>query len=325
MKIGLFPVDGKYPNLALMKLSSFYKSSGCEVTLKRPGDINFISAIFTSSRPMVQRILEAYPNSAAGGPGWDPAVSLPLEVERCQPDYSLFGIEYGIGRLTSGCPGDCPWCVVPQAEGRDVKTVATLEQLINPRGDLVVLLDSNILASPDWIDHFREIQRRGIWADFTQGMDIRLVNDFVASELAKIRHTSLNHWLQMRAIERRLKRQPYHFAWDKIEIEQQVRAGVAAFSKYLLPLNMTFYMLVGYDTSWEEDWYRFEVLRSLRVHPFVMLYKGEKQVDPILRHFARWVNKRIYKVCRWHEYRNWQGYYESSEKVGEQKSLFCDF
>jgi len=108
-------------------------------------------------------------------------------------------------------------------------------------------------------------------------------------------------------------------AWDKLEIEQQVRDGIAVFSKYLSPKNMTFYMLVGYDAGWEEDWYRFEVLRSLGVHPFVMLFKGEKPIDQKLKHFARWVNKRIYKVCRWEEYRNWLNYHRINE---EQQSIF---
>jgi len=38
----------------------------------------------------------------------------------------------------------------------------------------------------------------------------------------------------------------------------------------------------------------------LGVDPFVMIYN--RKLDPVLRRFARWVNKRIYKVCKWEDY-----------------------
>jgi hypothetical protein len=62
-------------------------------------------------------------------------------------------------------------------------------------------------------------------------------------------------------------------------------------------------MLVGFNTSFEEDMYRFRTLRELKVDPYVMIYNQLK--DDRLKHFARWVNGRIYKSCTWEEYEPW--------------------
>jgi hypothetical protein len=62
-------------------------------------------------------------------------------------------------------------------------------------------------------------------------------------------------------------------------------------------------MLVGFNTSFEEDMYRFRMLRELKVDPYVMIYNQLKDVR--LKHFARWVNGRIYKSCTWEEYEPW--------------------
>jgi hypothetical protein len=305
MKVGLFDL-GKLPNFALMKISAYHKSFGHRVALNEPGDLNYVSCVFTKNRPLAEFLLHAYPNVAVGGPGWDLSAGLPPEIEKCRPDYSLYGIEYGLGRLTKGCPGDCPFCVVPAAEGNISVSVATLSHLVNPLGDLVVLLDSNILACPDWPEHFRDIQRAGVWVDFTQGLDIRYVNDFAARELKKLKIASLAAWLKARRTKKKLKKSNglIHFAFDKMASEPQVRAGIETLKRAgIRPDRLVFYMLVGYDTTWEEDLYRFEVLRSLGVHPFVMLYEG---ASGKLRHFARWVNRRLYKVCRWEEYRRYR-------------------
>lgn len=62
-------------------------------------------------------------------------------------------------------------------------------------------------------------------------------------------------------------------------------------------------MIVGYNTTFEEDMYRFKTLKGMGVDPYVMIYN--KIPDPKLKHFARWVNSRIYKVCNFDEYEPW--------------------
>ncbi|MCG8400021.1 MAG: hypothetical protein MJA84_00320 [Firmicutes bacterium] len=292
MRIGLIDLGNKFPNLALMKVSTYHKAMHDTVSLGHGGDLTYISCVFSKYRNIAEELLNLYPAAVVGGPGWDHTVSLPPEIEDCRPDYSLYGIDYGLGRLTAGCPGDCPWCVVPACEGTEAKTVATAGDIVNPRGDFLVLLDANILACPDWPDHFREIRERGLTVCFSQGLDIRYVNDMVAAELAKLKVSDL-----------RRNHNRLWFAWDRPENEEHVRAGVAALNKAgIKSYRLRFYVMVGYNTTWEQDWHRFAVLRDLGAEPFIMCYEGSNRK---LRAFARWVNRFIYKRCRWEDNNRW--------------------
>ena len=302
VRVGLIDIGSKMPNLALMKIATYHKALGDTVTLNSGGEINYISCCFTKYRKEMDMALKLYPNSVIGGPGWDQKISLPPEIDLCRPDYSLYGINYGLGRLTAGCPGDCPWCVVPACEGLESKTVAYAGDIAN--GDFLVLLDANILACPDWPDHFREIRERGLTACFTQGLDIRYVNDFVASELARLKVSNLSR-----------KHNQIWFAWDRPENGEHVRAGIAALNKAgIKSYRLRFYVMVGYNTTWEQDYHRFTVLRDLGAEPFIMLYEGSGRK---LRDFARYVNRFIYKSCSWSEYDS-KGRRES---VGGQQAL----
>lgn len=55
-----------------------------------------------------------------GGTGYDIEKVLPVEVDRIQPDYSIYNIDSNLsyGFLTRGCPNRCKWCVVPKKEGK---------------------------------------------------------------------------------------------------------------------------------------------------------------------------------------------------------------
>lgn len=308
MKIGLIGIGGKLPNLALMKISTYHKSLGDAVTLNTGGDLTYISCIFSKHRHIAEELLKIYPAVAVGGPGWDHKITLPPEIEACSPDYSLYGsdtINYGMGRLTAGCPGDCPWCVVPECEGKESKTVAHIESLVNPLSNFVVLLDANILACPDWPEHFKEIRERKLKVCFTQGLDIRYVNDMVAGELAKLKVSDLHQ-----------NNSRIWFAWDRPENEEHVRAGIAALNKAgIKSYRLRFYVLCGYNTTWEQDWHRFEVLRDLGAEPFIMCYEGASKK---LRVFAWWVNKFIYKKYPWEENDRWS----EADEINGQQTLF---
>lgn len=291
MKVGLIEIGGRIPNLALMKVATYHRGMGDNVTLGTGGDLTYISCIFSKHRHIADEFLKIYPVAVVGGPGWDHAVTLPPEIEKCSPDYSLYGIDYGLGRLTAGCPGDCPWCVVPAMEGHESKTVAESKDILNPRGDFLVLLDANMLACPDWPEHFREIRERGLTVHFTQGLDIRFVNDMVAAELAKLKISNLH----------RTDNQIF-FAWDRLENEHQVTDGIKALVKAgFKAYNLRFYVLVGYNTTWEQDWHRFNVLQELGCKPFIMCYEGS---GPKLKSFARWVNRFYYKSCSFEDFKD---------------------
>jgi len=70
-------------------------------------------------------------------------------------------------------------------------------------------------------------------------------------------------------------------------------------------------MLVGYNTTFEQDVYRFRKLTEMKIDPYCMVYNQKD--DPRLRHFARWINSRIYKKCTFEDYIPWVN---AQEKMG---------
>lgn len=312
-RILLIDLDGKLPNLALMKLSTWHKVQGDDVCLNhcdRPDKV-YISTLFSWNKPNIEKLLQIYPKAEIGGTGWDIRKTLPPEVEACQPDYDLYTvadilprirggiatkaskikkaeqiINAGIGFTSRGCIRRCGFCIVPHKEGH-LHHISEIRDLLNPRSNVLILLDNNITADPDVIDKLHEIRDRGLIVDITQGIDVRLMTPEIAQALSEVRH--------LRSI---------HYAWDLMEFEKQVLDGIKLLSKYIKPWKHMCFMLTGYNTSFEEDYYRFRKLRELNIDPYIMpynlTYPSEKH-----HHFARWVNGRIYKVCDFDQYEPW--------------------
>ena len=294
MNVGLIDLGGKLPNLALMKLSAYHKSRGDSVSIGPGGkyDKVYMSCVFSWHKHRAQALNRVYPNAIIGGSGWDLYASLPIEIEQMKPDYALYDISYGMGYTSRGCIRKCDVCVVPRKEGT-IRSIGTISDLVNPRTDFVILLDNNFLASPDCLDRIQEIEDLKLIVNFSQGLDIRLVNDENAARLARIRFTNLHR-----------TRSTLYFAFDHVGIEGHVREGVATLIKHgIKPWQIAFYILCGYNSSFEEDVYRVNLLRGLGVAPFVMVYnKGDRR----LRHFARWVNRILYRQCTWDDYIAWE-------------------
>jgi len=93
-----------------------------------------------------------------------------------------------------------------------------------------------------------------------------------------------------------------HFSFDTPGVAPAVRRGVAALVEGGFPLHdVTFYVLVGYNTTPEEDMARLELLDELKVQSFVMPYDRR---DPYQRRLARWCNhKATYRITSFADYR----------------------
>lgn len=311
--IGLIDVDSKIPNLALMKISSYYKALGEEVEFVHPNkqyEKIFASAIFTRSRHECEKLIDMYGDKLEiGGTGWNLNKVLPDDIEYSKPDYDLYSVEEiasrmkgimtkerklkkateivnaGMGFSSRGCVRECGFCFVPKKEGK-FKNVAEIKDLINPKSNVLILHDNNLTADPHCIEKLHEIRDRKLIVDINQGCDVRLVNDSIAKALSEVKH--------LRSV---------HYAWDLMGFETQVMKGITTLSKYIKLYKHMCFMLVGFNTTFEEDVYRFRKLRELKVDPFVMIYNQKDDIK--LKHFARWVNSRIYKSCSWDSYLPW--------------------
>lgn len=313
LAIGLIDIDSKIPNLALMKLSSYYKNLGEEVEFVQPNkqyEKIFASAIFTRSKDICSKLQEQYGDKIEiGGTGWDIKKELDPAIEHMIPDYNLYTAEMiaarmrgimtkqrklekateivnaGMGFTSRGCVRECGFCFVPKKEGK-FRDVAEIKDLINPKSNVLILHDNNLTADPLVIDKLHEIRDRKLIVDINQGCDVRLMNEDIAKAMSEVKHL-----------------RSFHYAWDLMEFEDKVIEGIKTLSRYIKPYRHMCFMLVGFNTTFEEDIYRFKKLREFKVDPYVMIYNQKK--DTRLKHFARWVNGRIYKSCKWEEYEPW--------------------
>lgn len=94
VRVGLHTADStKFPNLALMKLSSWHKSRGDLVEwYTADGEYDFVysSTVFTFS----QESEIDHPTVIYGGGGRQTGLKLPEEVEHVCPDYDLYPTDH---------------------------------------------------------------------------------------------------------------------------------------------------------------------------------------------------------------------------------------
>ena len=295
MKIRLLANDSKIPNLAIMKISSYYKKKGHDVDWYNPlfdgedTDILYESKIFTFT-PEYQY----YPLNAEiirGGTGIDIRSKLPDEIENMKTlDYTLYkDCDYSIIFMSRGCIRNCEFCVVRKKEGY-IRKVEPPD--LNPNGKYILLMDNNFFACKEWRENIKVLRSFNQPVDFNQGIDLRILTEEMAMELGKT------------------KIKVIHCAWDNYEEKETVLNGIRLLSKYVKPRKITCYVLVGFKSKKiiSEDIERSMTLTSLGVNPFAMGYidfdDPSYQKPQEIKDFCRWVNaKSIFKSCTWKEYK----------------------
>jgi len=189
-----------------------------------------------------------------------------------------------------GCRFNCSFCVVPEKEGKP-KSSNTIAELWTQRtSDFLVLLDNDFFGNPEWRDRIEEIKELDLKVNFNQGLNIRIISERQAQALASVKFRNLRN-----------TGKKVTFAWDQINDEKVIKRGFQrVVDAGIKPGEMQFYVLVGYDTTPEEDMHRVMMLRDWGCEPFVMPYN---KTDPYQKRFARWVNHRaIFKSCTFEEY-----------------------
>jgi len=296
MKILLIDADSHngFPNLALMKLSNYHKSKGDQVFLNSncDPDIVYISCVFDWNRSQVLGIKTLYPETKVhvGGSGVSLLSQLPENVEHLKPDYSLYDYDFSVGFTSRGCIRKCPFCIVPEKEGY-IRNNALITEFLDESHDKVVLLDNNFLASPRWKQNLKFIIKNDLKVNFNQGLDIRLITEENANLLSQVRSMDFD-----------FKDYRYYFAWDLLNYEEQFFKGLAILEKYgISQRKIMVYVLIGFNTTEEEDIYRIEKLKQRGVLPYVMTYNNRKD-QQYFTDFERWVNRRYYKFVDWNDY-----------------------
>lgn len=331
--IALAHGDGTdWPNFAILTLTAGLKAAGEEVRLVRAGDRRELwdnpsrvlgSSVFSFSAPTRAVIDREWGPVTWGGTGiWrrqgrrvvdmGPLLSsvLPGNTEALAPDYSLYpAFTPSMGFTQRGCRLTCGFCVVPAKEGRP-RAVRSVPEIWRGPGHprTLLILDNDPFGQPpeEWRARLREIREGDFRVCFAQGINVRLVDEESACELATVRYSNV-----------RFNRRRLYTAWDNLGDEAVFKSGVQTLAAAgIPPKHLMVYMLVGFDPreTWERILYRFSELVSLGCLPYPMVYERERaaknsgaspetraHVKKLLA-FARWASTGLYRAVAWEDY-----------------------
>lgn len=283
MKVGLHDSEGgRFPNLALMKISAWHKEHGDAVEWwmpMMPYDRVYSSKVFTFTPE--NPYLPA--DTIKGGTGYGIYDELPQEIDDMFPDYSIYpNCHHAIGFLTRGCIRKCPWCVVPKKEGH-IRPYRTWQEIKRPDSRDIVFMDNNVLACPHGLEQIDNMGGQDVRVDFNQGLDARLITDEVAKMLSRLKWISC---IRMSA--------------DTDAMLDVVLAAAERLNKYgMKPWRLFVYVLVQDIPSAER---RVLKLREIGADPFAQPYRDfTNNIEPPQeqRDFARWVNdKAIFNTVK---------------------------
>lgn len=312
----LLHIDGKLPNLALMRLSTYFRERGERVRLVRgtggpelfdePGEA-FGSSIFDFSakaRAAADKAWSGWGGVHWGGTGVRVSSSLAeidpsVDWDAIAPDYSLYpDFAASMGFNFRGCRSRCKFCVVPEKEG-DPRPAQSILDIYRgePHPRWLHLLDNDFFGGPDWRDSIEAIRDGGFAVAFSQGINIRQITAEAAWALSTINYRDNSFGKKI-----------LYTAWDSLGDEKRFKVGVDTLARAGVPAkHLRVYMLMGYapGETFEAVKYRFDEMLALGCEPYPMLYKPDRTDDygVILRHFQRYAIRRIYRKVPWEKYR----------------------
>lgn len=262
-KILLIDADSKIPNIALMKLSSWHKKNGNEVSFVKLGmpyypsrikrhyyapdgfDEILCSVVFEGNLKYIHG-----DGITFGGTGFDLKTVLPDEIESSDLDYSLYPEnDTSYGFITRGCIRNCPFCYVPKKEGK-IRPVGSIESIVKHKK--VVFLDNNILAYDGHLEVLRKLGHIGIRCQFNQGLDIRLLTQENSEALSRLNYIG-----------------EFVFAFDDFSYKNIVSEKLKLLS-WRKDWQIKFFIYISPEMKISETIYRIEWCRENKCLPYIM-------------------------------------------------------
>ncbi len=295
MKIGLLDVDGhNFPNVALMKIADWHRTKGDDVEWAMPmfGEYDriYASKVFTFTpdfNPMAYNTKEF----VRGGTGYDIKSKLPNEIDRHTGlAYDLYPQHnFSVQFYSRGCIRHCPFCLVHDKEGA-IHSVEPMEW--NPKAEWIEVLDNNFFAAPNWRDAIKDLRKQKLPVKF-HGVDVRIMNEEQAQALNSVKMKGY-----------------VHIAWDlpKLDLTPQLEAMV----KHIKPYKIACYVLVGFNSTKEQDLHRLNTLKRLGILPFVQPfrdYNNERKPTQYEKDLGRWANRAwLFKSMDFEDYEPRKGF-----------------
>lgn len=295
MKIGVIDVDGhNFPNVALMKLASYHRIKGDKVEWAMPmfGDYDriYASKIFTFS-PNFDIMLYKTKELIKGGTGYDIKSQLPEEIDNHSGlAYDLYPQHrFSVQFYSRGCIRHCPFCLVHDKEGY-IHPVEPMEW--NPKAEWIEVLDNNFFANPEWRAAVEDLRKQHLPIKF-HGVDIRIMDEEQAAALNTLRLKG-----------------SVHIAWDLPSLDLTER--LEAIINYIKPYKIVCYVLVGYNSTPEQDLHRLNTLKRLGILPFVQPfrdYENKRKPTQYEKDISRWANRAwLFKSMDFEDYEPRKGF-----------------
>ena len=260
MKVSLL-TDAPKHNLALMKLSAWHKAQGNDTLLNMPilpADYRYASILFEKNKHNF--IADQYGGPAING------YNLPSRIAKMKPDYDLYPHnDFSLGYTFRDCYRKCKFCKVPEMK-KDFKH-NSIWDFHDSRFKKIQILNNNTFFDKQWKETFEEIWDADLII-IEHGFDLRLIDEEKAEALRKTKF---------------LKQ--IHYAWDRMKDEKEILRGLK-----IAPKGMV-YVLIGFDTTEDEDLYRCQKIHDFGFDPFVMIYKRTQRK----RDFQRFIHLRYYR------------------------------
>ena len=307
MNIALMAVDSVYPNLALMKISSWHKAKGDCVEWYNPFyeyDVVYMSKVFSFTEDYRQYMTNAK-EIRQGGTGYSLSVKLDEAIEFVTPDYSIYpniDDRTAYGFLTRGCPNRCKWCVVPRKEG-GIKPYMDVEEIAVDGRNELYLMDNNILACDYGLEQIEKIirlnenRKKKIKVDFNQGLDARLVTDEIAKMLSRLK------WIKR-----------IRFGCDTPKQIEECERACAMIDKHGYKGEYFFYciLLDDFDESFNRvnHWKQKGSGRFLpHCQPFRDIGNRSQIIPQWQKDMASWADKKqVFRTCEFEDFEPRKGF-----------------
>ena len=287
MKVLLIDADSTIPNLALMRLSTWYKNIGASVELLRLNipyypskkkkicmvnttgyDLSFCSCVFEGTREYV-----CGDGIQFGGTGVSLDIQLDREIENCAPDYSIYpDCDYSIGFISRGCIRNCEFCKVPEKEGA-LRQVSTWKEIVKHKS--VKFLDNNFLALPNHKEILRELALARIKCEFNQGLDMRLLDLENSGLLSRLNY-----------------RGEYTFAFDDVS-QFKIIAGKLPLLSWTKQWQIRMFTYISPKMDLENFVFRINYMREQKILPYVMrdISCWDSEISDFTTDLASWCNQ----------------------------------
>lgn len=316
MRVRLTQIDGKIPNLALMKLAHFYRTNGAEVHFSRAArrdmfepeyDLVLASQVFEHSARKADELRRNFPDAVIRGTGTGDFETVEDFIGASEYefyDYSIYPeFAPSMGFTQRGCRLKCSFCVMPKKEGK-VKGVNSIGDIYREGQTYydaesktqkecpkqIYLLDNDFFGQPLWKDRADEIIQGGFEVCFSQGINVRLIHEEGATYLARMKYRDDS-----------FKTKRIYTAWDNRRDENIFFKGInTLLDAGVKPGHVMVYMLCGYwpGETFEDVYYRFQRMKDAGLKPYPMVYGENKQ----MKRFQRWVIRRYHEFIPWEQY-----------------------